>query len=414
MPTIEVDSSATPILGIEEVPSSEITGKEPVENVVFPKVTERGTASKIIDVAVDDNIYCMQDEYDLPYTTVDTNGNTVVSVVEKADPYFEENDPHHMRAKLHVKIFKNQVIQVEGTTLNGNENFREREFMKAITYSLEHNAWQDRYRKELYWKLTRSIDSIHPSTDSTASSAAISSLKYYALLKEEESITFNSATNSISLMKLFPTSYQGSATAYVDWNYNEHDEAYAHHLNYWQGRESSKHFVDAATRMKEILKSRIAPPIIVKRRELSRTKDIKEIRARQTLRRLIGEKDFQRFVVRGFITFKGNSGRVYQIFPGHQKVMVWQNGKRIEELCVVLTGDFPPTDSVIMRLLLIQESEDRFKGLANVFAPSYSPGTVRQLNEIVVQEELEKSLTLPEIFSKLKKDQRKSLMPLVA
>jgi len=402
------ETAVLPEIGeITEVPAHEVTGNEPVERIEFPSQYQKGTREKVIDVAVNDNVYCMQDEYELPYTTVDGDGNTVVSVVERVEPYFPETG-EHMRAKLHVKIFKNEVIQVAPVPATGQEtNPHERGFVDATTNALEHNMGTDRYRREIYRRLIR-----YPTT---ATASPIRALRYTTSSATTTTATYNAysaynndtdiTTSATTYLRPYFHNYTNTATTtYVEWEHNEHDVAYAHHLRYWYGGAPAQHVIDPVERMKEILRSRIAPNIIVKSKELRPTTDIREVRARQTLRRLIGEQAFQKFAVRGFITFKGDSGRTYQIFPGHQKVAVWEKGKQIEQLCVVLTGDFPPTDSVIMRLLLIQESEDRFKKLANVFTPSYAPSRGRA-------EEVEqpKILTLPEIFASLKEQKQKQL-----
>jgi len=400
------ETAVLPEIGITEVPPHEVTGNEPVDRIEFPSQYQKGTREKVIDVAVNDNVYCMQDEYELPYTTVDGDGNTVVSVVEKVEPYFPETG-EHMRAKLHVKIFKNEVIEVAPVPATGQENHpHERGFVDATTNALEHNMGTDRYRREIYRRLLR-----YPTTGTspiralryTTSSATTTATTYntYSAYNNDTDITMSATTY---LRPYFHNYTNTATTTYVEWEHNEHDTAYAHHLRYWYGGSPAQRVIDPVERMKEILRSRVAPNIIVKSKELRPTTDIREIRARQTLRRLIGEQAFQKFAVRGFITFKGDSGRAYQIFPGHQKVAVWEMGKQIEQLCVVLTGDFPPTDSVIMRLLLIQESEDHFKKLANVFTPSYAPARARA-------EEVEKPkiLTLPEIFASLKEQKQKQL-----
>lgn len=404
------ETATLPEIGITEVPPHEVTGNEPVERIEFPSQYQRGTREKVIDVAVNDNVYCMQDEYELPYTTVDLDGNTVVSVVEKVEPYFPETG-EHMRAKLHVKIFKNEVIEVAPVPATGQEtNPHERNFVDATTNALEYNMGTDRYRREIYRRLMRypaagtsPIRSLKYSSASATVYGTTSSLyKTYSVYNDDSDIT---STATTYLKPYFHNWIKTTAaTTYVEWEHDEHDVAYAHHLRYWYGNAPAQHIIDPVERMKEILRSRVAPNIIVKSKELRPTTDIREIRARQTLRRLIGEQAFQKFAVRGFITFKGDSGRTYQIFPGHQKVAVWEKGKQIEQLCVILTGDFPPTDSVIMRLLLIQESEERFKKLANVFTPSYAPARARA-------EEVEKPkvLTLPEIFASLKEQKQKQL-----
>lgn len=404
--------AALPEIGITEVPPHEVTGNELVERIELPSQYQKGTREKVIDVAVNDSIYCMQDQYELPYTTVDLDGNTVVSVVEKVEPYFPETN-EHMRAKLHVKIFKNEVIQVTPVpTAEHENNPHERCFVDATTNALEHNMGNDRYRKQIYKKLIRypitglsPIRSLRYTTASSETTVNSTIRNTYSAYNNDTDIT-----STATLLRPYLHDYTSSATTtYIEWDCNEHDVAYAHHLRYWYGNAPAQHIIDPVERMKEILRSRVAPNIIVKNKALRPTKDIREIRARQTLRRLIGEQAFQKFAVRGFITFKGNSGRTYQIFPGHQKVVVWEKGKQIEQLCVVLTGDFPPTDSVIMRLLLIQESEDRFKNLANV-SPSYAPG-LNRAGHIEVDNQ---PLSLPEIFSDLKNQRKKSLKLLVA
>lgn len=369
-------------------------------------VLEKGVKETDIDVIVDDEVYCMQDKYELPYTTVDDVGNTTVSVVEKVDllpdPAFPERD--FMQARLHVKVFKNTTIGVTPVpaTTATETCPRRREFLSATVNSLEHNMGTDRYMRTIYNTLARDYNKI--GTYSTTS--PITSLKYTAYNDDADMIT-SSATTYLRPY-LCNTATTNSATTYVKWTF-EKDGTYSHHIKYWYGKEKAHPVIDAVERMREILRTRQSPAVIVRRTSLQRTTDIREIRARQTLRRLIGEVAYQKYSARGFITFKGDSGRTYQIFPGHGKVAVWQQGKQIEQLCVVLTGDFPPTDSVIMRLLLIQESEDRFKKIANVF-PSYAPG----LNRACHIEVANQPLSLPEIFSDLKNQQKKSLKLLVA
>ena len=81
------------------------------------------------------------------------------------------------------------------------------------------------------------------------------------------------------------------------------------------------------------------------------------------------------------------SGLSYQIFPAHGITNVYCDGLQVERLCVVLRGDFPPTDSLIMRYLVILNDENRFRGYAikhNVFQkqPQVITGDQRSLSEI--------------------------------
>ncbi len=116
-------------------------------------------------------------------------------------------------------------------------------------------------------------------------------------------------------------------------------------------------------RLRDIIRSRQAPAIHT-RRLPGHPEDLREIRARETLCRVLGENNFRRFLRTGFVTVRGRSGDVYQIFPGHGITNVYRNGKEVDRLCVVLRGHFPPTDSLIMRYLLILNDENEFRSLA--------------------------------------------------
>ncbi len=128
-------------------------------------------------------------------------------------------------------------------------------------------------------------------------------------------------------------------------------------------------------RMKKIIHERCAPMFIRDRRALDHAPDIREIRARQTLRRVIGDDKFRDFIRKGFVSVRAKSGKTYQIFPGHGITTVYFRGTIVERLCVVMSGNFPPTDSLIMRYLLILNNEDQFRSFANVSAggPIYKP-----------------------------------------
>lgn len=121
-------------------------------------------------------------------------------------------------------------------------------------------------------------------------------------------------------------------------------------------------------RFSKIIQGRCAPNIAVrqntKRQALPMPADIREQRARETLRRVIGDQKYINFIKHGFISVKGRSGLVYQIFTGHGITHVFNQGNLIERLCVVLQGSFPPTDSLIMRYLLILNNEQQFRSLA--------------------------------------------------
>lgn len=91
-----------------------------------------------------------------------------------------------------------------------------------------------------------------------------------------------------------------------------------------------------------------------------------EEKARQLLLRMIGPARFSRYVRDGFISVRGRSGKVYQVFPGERHTRVWeptpQGWRNLEDLCVcVKDHEVPPTDSVVVRMLMIDHSEEEFR-----------------------------------------------------
>ena len=117
-------------------------------------------------------------------------------------------------------------------------------------------------------------------------------------------------------------------------------------------------------KLREILQRRQAPLVIVSRKTMDHTSDFREMRARETLKRVLGDDKFKSFLKRGFISVRAKSGLIYQIFPGYGMTTVYRNGEMIERLCVVLRGNFPDTDSIIMRYLLILNDEKDFRSHA--------------------------------------------------
>ncbi len=114
-------------------------------------------------------------------------------------------------------------------------------------------------------------------------------------------------------------------------------------------------------KLREIIRSRQTPLIVTSRAKPVRSpQEQREKVAHDTLRSFLGEHRYRSFLRSGFVSVTGDSGRVYQIFPGHAFTNVFENGKPMESLCVVLIGDYPPTDHLIMRYLLILNDEALF------------------------------------------------------
>ena len=143
---------------------------------------------------------------------------------------------------------------------------------------------------------------------------------------------------------------------------------------------SSDYYIDGhllvlkspAERLREILRSRATPAIQTGNRNvLSPTTSQRELNARATLERILGPRGMRRYHRDGFVSVQNRkSGRVYQIFPGSGMTSVYEQGKMIAKLCVILRGDYPPTDSLIVRYLLAINDEKRLWELANRWSPS--------------------------------------------
>jgi hypothetical protein len=93
-----------------------------------------------------------------------------------------------------------------------------------------------------------------------------------------------------------------------------------------------------------------------------------ENRAIDTLREMITEEEYRKYLKFGFILVKGRSGLTYQIFRNESHTKVWKNGKVIEEICVrIKEHNIPPTDNIIAFKTIIETSENQFHKMGNVY-----------------------------------------------
>jgi hypothetical protein len=203
-------------------------------------------------------------------------------------------------------------------------------------------------------------------------------------------------------MKYYTWPRTGTSTAISAKNYNyyvrfrKRTQMWCEAGNWFIGTNKYKYVAPPkpkpGDRLREIIQARHAPMVLVSRKPILTPQDEREIRARETLFRVIGADKFQKFLKDGFVSVRAKSGLVYQIFPGHGVTAVYRDGEQIERLCVVLKGDFPPTDSLIMRYLIILNDEARFRSYA------IKHQVIVKKPQIVADE---RSLT--EIFRELKK-----------
>ena len=126
--------------------------------------------------------------------------------------------------------------------------------------------------------------------------------------------------------------------------------------------------VSPRDKKRESLKSNLV--IISKSRgELPRQIESNERVAMESLREVVSEKDFRRYLKYGFITVPGKSGAMYQVFRNAGHTKVWRDGKLVEEICIHIKNEFktPLTDRAIAFKAMIEADEEEFRSLGNVF-----------------------------------------------
>jgi len=89
--------------------------------------------------------------------------------------------------------------------------------------------------------------------------------------------------------------------------------------------------------------------------------------ARETLREIITETEFRRYMRYGFIMVKARSGEEYQVFQNKSHTRVWKNGEIVREICIRLKTEVPSTDNVIAFKTMIETDEQEFEKLGNVY-----------------------------------------------
>jgi hypothetical protein len=108
---------------------------------------------------------------------------------------------------------------------------------------------------------------------------------------------------------------------------------------------------------KAILKEKIRQNLLIRTvsRSLNRAVSPEEQRARDSLRDLISEQDWRRYVTNGFIMVKGYDCW-YQIF-NEGNIKVYRKGKITHSICIHTDRSCPPTDHVLNMKLLVEIDE---------------------------------------------------------
>jgi len=123
--------------------------------------------------------------------------------------------------------------------------------------------------------------------------------------------------------------------------------------------------------VKEVVRRTVRANLVIRiggRKIPERSQSDREIVAQETLREMVSEDNFRKYVKYGFVNVRGRSGDVYQVFKDRWHTKVWRRGKLVSEVCVRLRDRrIPPTDNVIALMSMIWADEQGFLKAGNVY-----------------------------------------------
>jgi hypothetical protein len=83
-----------------------------------------------------------------------------------------------------------------------------------------------------------------------------------------------------------------------------------------------------------------------------------ELKARDTLRDVLTEREWRRYITNGFIMVRGSSGKWYQIFAQGYQTQVYEHGKYLSSICIHTDSVCPPSDHVLNMKVMIEIDEE--------------------------------------------------------
>ena len=125
----------------------------------------------------------------------------------------------------------------------------------------------------------------------------------------------------------------------------------------------------------DVIRSKIRSNVLIKIKKDEARKPVEveakataqELKARETLREMILESEYRRYITNGFIMVKGQSGVWYQIFnPRFGKPRSYKDGKPFETICIHTDNECPPTDHVINCKVMVEIDEETFRKGSNI------------------------------------------------
>lgn len=168
--------------------------------------------------------------------------------------------------------------------------------------------------------------------------------------EENSTIYFNTSATTCGYTTVTSTSIDGRVVAIT----------YGSTGNYYSiGSHIDSPAIRAEIKKQDFLdKMRRSLSISPRRLGLESPKSPSEMKARDTLRDLISERDWRNYVMNGFLMIQGPSGKRYQVFNDQRRIRVFEGRENTYELCIHTDRQCPPTDHVLNLKLFIEFDED--------------------------------------------------------
>jgi hypothetical protein len=155
------------------------------------------------------------------------------------------------------------------------------------------------------------------------------------------------------------------------------------------------HEIHKKEQVRQIIKSNLLIKVKNTRENLPTKYSPQEQKARDTLRDMLTEQEWRRYITNGFIMVRGASGYWYQIFAQYnRRINVYQDNKKINSICIHSDQSCPPTDHVINIKVLVEIDEAIVWQNGNVCLPSSNTYSIPSLKKGSLVEEYQKLKTM--------------------
>ena len=229
--------------------------------------------------------------------------------------------------------------------------------------------------------MTVGIDTSN-STASTTSLRAVAERYLYQPMNQRTMLNLTNELYTVSNTTPATINYFGGTSGTVDVQFNNCTFINTNYYNnnavfdsngIWSTLENDTDSMDDGAYQRRVKRQRLRQNLVTTWRRRSdpvRAESQQEAIAQETLREVVTEDQFKKYLRYGFVLVPGKSGAHYQVFRNNHHVKVWVGGRVVEEICVYLMADSeghlaPPTDKVVAFKAMIEADEEAFKNMGN-------------------------------------------------